>query len=635
MKTFVVLAALVAITIAVPAHLNNGRNYLPEESSQEFTRFKKSTDLDAVSDINPTDEVIRNPNEDNIADARTFHKFHKKHQSHEVHIHKPIVHHHTNHHYPSHSHHYPIHHFRDNEENIEKEHEESLGENLNKDNEIIAKKSSPEHHLDLKSNINKAKEAVQTIKSNFDEIEMKSDRINDWKNSGSDKSFHQGLRSAKEALDLVHKSFNEFETFKDDDAMTSSTNGVPIQIAKMSENIPQSEKKAENMQSKIGELSDSTLNTQNNQETGLKDKKENKNLIVKINDKKPLNDEATQDKAMNAVPEDLNASSINEKESEDSKNLIKTDHDINPKTKQQLHLPEQNVDIKAKYDKSKLKSKETQSENIKIHENEKLNLKSAMDKLIDGNLNESKTKLQIPNGLKESEIPMMTSEARILESDNESKPLLSKSESKLQESANEPKTPSLSETKILEIPGESKKNASTSELKISGTTSVPKMLVSASEPKMSVTASMSNMLMPTSELKMSEEAKLSSTISANKLSKESLISPQNFGLYNAHTSKHIKSDEKRKSLYSHPQSRGAYTGVSSYGAGSAQGGGSALGIFPKANVGGCAVPLLISCSPSVVHGSLSKYPNSGYASPSYRTSHNSNVLNKINPNKLN
>ncbi|KAG6452722.1 hypothetical protein O3G_MSEX007755 [Manduca sexta] len=46
---------------------------------------------------------------------------------------------------------------------------------------------------------------------------------------------------------------------------------------------------------------------------------------------------------------------------------------------------------------------------------------------------------------------------------------------------------------------------------------------------------------------------------------------------------------------------------------------SAVGLFPNANVGGCSIPLLLSCSPSVTSGSLAKALPAGYASPAYRT----------------
>ncbi|XP_068629609.1 protein PFC0760c-like [Battus philenor] len=42
----------------------------------------------------------------------------------------------------------------------------------------------------------------------------------------------------------------------------------------------------------------------------------------------------------------------------------------------------------------------------------------------------------------------------------------------------------------------------------------------------------------------------------------------------------------------------------------------AVGLFPNANVGGCAIPLLLSCSPSVVSGTLAKGPSS-YTAHSY------------------
>ncbi|CAH2073570.1 unnamed protein product, partial [Iphiclides podalirius] len=48
------------------------------------------------------------------------------------------------------------------------------------------------------------------------------------------------------------------------------------------------------------------------------------------------------------------------------------------------------------------------------------------------------------------------------------------------------------------------------------------------------------------------------------------------------------------------------------------GGSGAVGLFPNANTGGCAIPLLLSCSPSVVSGTLAK-SHPSYSAPSYRS----------------
>ncbi|XP_059057174.1 uncharacterized protein LOC131850827 [Achroia grisella] len=48
-------------------------------------------------------------------------------------------------------------------------------------------------------------------------------------------------------------------------------------------------------------------------------------------------------------------------------------------------------------------------------------------------------------------------------------------------------------------------------------------------------------------------------------------------------------------------------------------GSGAIGVFPNANVGGCAIPLLLSCSPSVVPGSLTK------SSYGHETSYGGNI----------
>lgn len=64
------------------------------------------------------------------------------------------------------------------------------------------------------------------------------------------------------------------------------------------------------------------------------------------------------------------------------------------------------------------------------------------------------------------------------------------------------------------------------------------------------------------------------------------------------------------------------------------GGPGAIGIFPNANIGGCAIPLLLSCSPSVVPGSLAK-SHSGYGAPAYRAGENFNVHTKRDIRKTN
>lgn len=90
--------------------------------------------------------------------------------------------------------------------------------------------------------------------------------------------------------------------------------------------------------------------------------------------------------------------------------------------------------------------------------------------------------------------------------------------------------------------------------------------------------------------------------------------------------------------------RGAYgsyglgAGVGAIGAsglaGGSSGGLGALGVFPHANTGGCAIPLLLSCSPSVVSGSLAK-SHSGYGAPAYRSGDNFNFHTKRDTNKSN
>lgn len=94
----------------------------------------------------------------------------------------------------------------------------------------------------------------------------------------------------------------------------------------------------------------------------------------------------------------------------------------------------------------------------------------------------------------------------------------------------------------------------------------------------------------------------------------------------------------------HASSRGAYGsglslgggyGASSYGAGVSSG---AVGVFPNAHVGGCAIPLLLSCSPNVVAGHLAKshssYSAPNYASSSYRNTETTNTHSKRDITKI-
>ncbi|KAJ8722568.1 hypothetical protein PYW07_003748 [Mythimna separata] len=60
-------------------------------------------------------------------------------------------------------------------------------------------------------------------------------------------------------------------------------------------------------------------------------------------------------------------------------------------------------------------------------------------------------------------------------------------------------------------------------------------------------------------------------------------------------------------------------------------GSGAVGVFPNANIGGCSIPLLLSCSPSVVSGSLAKAHAAGpssYSAPSYRAEEEFGFHNK-------
>ncbi|XP_013194408.1 uncharacterized protein LOC106137986 [Amyelois transitella] len=79
---------------------------------------------------------------------------------------------------------------------------------------------------------------------------------------------------------------------------------------------------------------------------------------------------------------------------------------------------------------------------------------------------------------------------------------------------------------------------------------------------------------------------------------------------------------------------GGYGGGLSGGSGS--GGAGAVGVFPNAHVGGCAVPLLLSCSPSVVSGSLAKsgYGSSYGSAPAYKSAEERNLHNKRDTKKI-
>lgn len=61
----------------------------------------------------------------------------------------------------------------------------------------------------------------------------------------------------------------------------------------------------------------------------------------------------------------------------------------------------------------------------------------------------------------------------------------------------------------------------------------------------------------------------------------------------------------------------------------------AIGLFPNAKVGGCGIPLLLSCNPSVVSGSLAKAPPASYSAPAYRTEDDFNFHHKRETKKTN
>ncbi|KOB69351.1 Egg protein 80 [Operophtera brumata] len=61
----------------------------------------------------------------------------------------------------------------------------------------------------------------------------------------------------------------------------------------------------------------------------------------------------------------------------------------------------------------------------------------------------------------------------------------------------------------------------------------------------------------------------------------------------------------------------------------------AVGLFPNANVGGCGIPLLLSCNPTVVSGSLAKTHPASYSAPAYRTEDDFNFHSKRDVKKTN
>ncbi|XP_075969782.1 uncharacterized protein LOC142972488 [Anticarsia gemmatalis] len=96
----------------------------------------------------------------------------------------------------------------------------------------------------------------------------------------------------------------------------------------------------------------------------------------------------------------------------------------------------------------------------------------------------------------------------------------------------------------------------------------------------------------------------------------------------------------------HESARNAYGGGLSGSIGGSLGGsiggsssgGGAVGVFPSANTGGCGIPLLLSCSPSVVSGSLAKAHASGpssYGASAYRAEEDFGFHNKRDIKKAN
>lgn len=105
----------------------------------------------------------------------------------------------------------------------------------------------------------------------------------------------------------------------------------------------------------------------------------------------------------------------------------------------------------------------------------------------------------------------------------------------------------------------------------------------------------------------------SKTVMDNTMAKSSVIENVNIG---QNPENHLRLHPMARGAYGAPaQNYGSYGSVGSYGSSK---GSPAVGLFPNANIGGCAVPLLLSCSPSVVSGSIAKYQAPSYPTPAYR-----------------
>ncbi|KAH9637884.1 hypothetical protein HF086_013370 [Spodoptera exigua] len=97
--------------------------------------------------------------------------------------------------------------------------------------------------------------------------------------------------------------------------------------------------------------------------------------------------------------------------------------------------------------------------------------------------------------------------------------------------------------------------------------------------------------------------------------------------------------ESEHTFHWQPTHESARTAYGASGLSSSVSPSGAVGVFPNANVGGCGIPLLLSCSPSVVSGSLAKAHSAGpssYSAPQYRMEEDFNFLTKrgINMNDM-
>ncbi|GBP25006.1 hypothetical protein EVAR_94301_1 [Eumeta japonica] len=93
------------------------------------------------------------------------------------------------------------------------------------------------------------------------------------------------------------------------------------------------------------------------------------------------------------------------------------------------------------------------------------------------------------------------------------------------------------------------------------------------------------------------------------------------GLHNrAEEEESVMEDASARTYGSYAEAATGLASIAGLSAAAPAHAGSAMGLFPHARIGGCAIPLLLSCSPNIVAGHLVKsqaYPS--YSTPSYRS----------------